>query len=191
MKRVFSFIVSIIFTFSSYAGTRIVKGTLDPIAEYKRIPVVTNWTKAVYEKKGTIDNFLDLEYRDPDWDAKSLAHFIQPINKEIGKYGVRLVMDKAKADCPLYFEIITHEIDDEGDIKGYIHLRREGWDGSICVIQFSSDEADDDDQIAFADQFDSIGESLGATIRKALKTLYKSKNTQKRNSEKINYHINQ
>lgn len=175
---VFTILVTL-FALSAFGRTRIVEGTLDPIAEYKSIPVLTNWEKAVYEKKGTIDSFLELNYRDPDWDVKSLAHFIQPINKEIGKYGVKLVSGAKKTDCPLYFEIVTKEIDDEGDIKGFIYLKREGVSSSICVIQFSSDEADDDDEVAFADQFESIGESFSGVIKQALKRVYSARPAKK------------
>ena len=67
------------------------------------------------------------------------------------------------------FEMVVETISKGGDIKGEIQLKKKGQDEPVAVMTFTSDDADDDDKIAFRDQFKSIGESLGKLIVKQIK----------------------
>lgn len=174
-KIILTILFAIVSCFPIAAGTKIVSGSLSAISEAEYIPVIANWSKAVYERKGRLVDFLDRSYRDPEWESKSLGHFFQAVNKETGKYGLRLVHEKECSDYKLWFEIHTYKIDDEGDIKGEILLKSNDSLSPLAIISFSSDEADDDDEIAFADQFESIGESLAGKLKSVLKKSYSAR----------------
>ncbi len=59
-----------------------------------------------------------------------------------------------------------------GDIEGKIYLINKNGQ-TTCVMTFKSDDSDDDDSIAFRDQFSNIGDNLGKLLKKHLKQLQK------------------
>lgn len=176
MKKVIICILIIFTFFPVFADTKLRTGSLNVIAELKQIPVFLNWSGTVYGKRGDLYNFLDKAKRSKDWEEESLFYFLREVNQRVGEYGLKLVSGKYEPDVSLslYFEIITGHISTEGKIKGEILLKRRGSESAVAVISFESDEEDDDDEIAFKDQFESVGESFGILLKKSLRRLLKN-----------------
>lgn len=167
-KLLFSILIAIL-SIPAFAGTKLVTGSLADLKEAKSVPFIVNWDGAVYSKAGTLADFLDKAVRNNDWEEGSLSYLFQKVNSRTGEYGVRLVDKDTQNDSKYYFEMVVETISKGGDIKGEIQLKKKGQDEPVAVMTFTSDDADDDDKIAFRDQFKSIGESLGKLIVKQIK----------------------
>lgn len=169
MKKLLFSILIVIWAIPAFAGTKLVTGSLADLKGQKSVPFMVNWDGAVYSKSGTLVDFLDKAVRNNDWEESSLSYLFQKVNSRTGEYGIRLVDKDAKTDSEYYFEMVVENISKGGDIKGEIQLKKKGQDEPVAVMTFTSDDADDDDKIAFRDQFKSIGESLGKIIVKQIK----------------------
>lgn len=169
MKKLLFSILIVILAIPAFAGTKLVTGSLADLKGQKNVPFIVNWDGAVYSKAGTLVDFLDKAVRNNDWEEGSLSYLFQKVNSRTGEYGIRLVDKDAKTDSEYYFEMVVENISKGGDIKGEIQLKKKGQDEPVAVMTFTSDDADDDDKIAFRDQFKSIGESLGKIIVKQIK----------------------
>ena len=167
-KLLFSILIAIL-AIPAFAGTKLVTGSLADLKGAKSVPFIVNWDGAVYSKAGTLADFLDKAVRNNDWEEGSLSYLFQKVNSRTGEYGVRLVDKDTQNDSKYYFEMVVETISKGGDIKGGIKLKKKGQDEPVAVMTFTSDDADDDDKIAFRDQFKSIGESLGKLIVKQIK----------------------
>lgn len=169
MKKILLMAMLAVFSFPAFAKIKIVFGTIDQLKGEKNIPVILNWKEAVYAKGGSLDDFLLKAIRNDDWESESLSYFISEVNEKVGEYGVRVVAPE-KADNTKYrIEIVTQTISKEGDITGEILILPADGDDPIASISFSSDESDDNDKIAFRDQFQSIGENFGKLLEKEIK----------------------
>lgn len=169
MKKLLFSILIAIMAIPAFAGTKLVTGSLADLKGQKSVPFIVNWDGAVYSKAGTLVDFLDKAVRNNDWEEGSLSYLFQKVNSRTGEYGIRLVDKDAKTDSEYFFEMVVENISKGGDIKGEIQLKKKGQDEPVAVMTFTSDDADDDDKIAFRDQFKSIGESLGKLIVKQIK----------------------
>lgn len=169
MKKLLFSILIAIMAIPAFAGTKLVTGSLADLKGQKSVPFIVNWGGAVYSKAGTLVDFLDKAVRNNDWEEGSLSYLFQKVNSRTGEYGIRLVDKDAKTDSEYFFEMVVENISKGGDIKGEIQLKKKGQDEPVAVMTFTSDDADDDDKIAFRDQFKSIGESLGKLIVKQIK----------------------
>lgn len=153
----------------SFAGTKLVFGTLDMLLGEKNIPVTLNWDKAVYAKFGNIDDFIAKAPRDENWESLSMNYFFQEVNEKTGEFGTRFT-SKEKGDNANYrVEIVPESISKGGDIKGEILVYSTTSKEPVATISFSSDESDDNDKIAFRDQLENIGENFGKLVKKSLK----------------------
>lgn len=169
MKKLLFSILIAIMAIPAFAGTKLVTGSLADLKGQKSVPFIVNWDGAVYSKAGNLVDFLDKAVRNNDWEEGSLSYLFQKVNSRTGEYGIRLVDKDAKTDSEYFFEMVVENISKGGDIKGEIQLKKKGQDEPVAVMTFTSDDADDDDKIAFRDQFKSIGESLGKLIVKQIK----------------------
>lgn len=163
--------ISMLMAISLIAGARVrlESGSLGCLAGSKTVGMTFNWDQAVYEKAGNLDDFLHLHHRENNWEEVSFREMVQEFNPETLGYGLRMVYMENATDAPYYFVMVTRRIDDEGDIEGRIALRNTATEEVEAVLSFSSDDADDNDEYVFRDQFESIGESLGKLVAKHLK----------------------
>ena len=169
MKKLLFSILIVMMAIPALAGTKLVTGSLSELKGAKSVPFIVNWDGAVYSKAGTLVDFLDKAVRNNDWEEGSLNYLFQKANSRTGEYGVRLVDKYTQTDSEYYFEMVVETISKGGDIKGEIHLKKKGQDEPVAIMTFASDDADDNDKIAFRDQFKTIGESLGKLIVKQIK----------------------
>lgn len=169
MKKVLLSLLIALMAIPAFAGIKILGGSFDGIKDQKIVPVVLNWDNAVYGKGGTLQNFLDKAVRDKDWEGESLYYLMQKVNSKTSEYGLRLVPISQAEDAEYYFEIEIDTISKGGDIQGFIYLRKKGTNHHLFTMSFKSDDSDDDDKIAFRDQFSSIGSNLAKILTKALK----------------------
>jgi len=167
-KLILSFLIAIL-ALPAFAGTKIVTGSLSDLKGARTVPFIVNWNNAVYSKTGTLVDFLDKAIRNNDWEAESLNYLFQKVNSRTGEYGIRIVDKDTQNDTEYYFEMVVETISKGGDIKGEIHLKKKGLDEPVAIMTFTSDDADDNDKIAFRDQFKTIGESLGKLIVRQIK----------------------
>lgn len=171
-KFIFSLLITVL-TMPIFAGTKLVTGSLEELKNAKQIPVVLNWDNAVYAKAGTLTNFLDKAVRNNDWEKGSISYLFQKLNSKTSEYGIRFVEPTAAPDAEYSIEIIVTNISKGGDLKGEILFKKKGEAEPLALMAFISDDADDDDKIAFRDQFKTIGESLSKLFVKQLKQAYK------------------
>jgi hypothetical protein len=173
MKKMFFTAWAVLMMSPIFAGTKLTSGDLSELAQMKKIPVVVNWEQSVYGKGGNVENFLATAPRDPEWEAKSMAPLYQEANEKTAPLGLIFVDSASAPDSKYVLEIIVYTISKGGDIKGEIVTKERGSNTPVSTIAFSSDESDDNDKIAFKDQFESIGESLGKLVSKQLKRVRK------------------
>lgn len=166
MKKIFLSLLLILLAIPAFAGTKLVQGTLYDLKGLKEIPISVSFENAVYGKAGNLSDFLDKATRDSDWETKSLNCLYQKADAQLGEYGVRLIGAEKPVKAPLYLLMKVNTISKGGDIKGEILLMQNGQEAPLAVIEFSSDDSDDDDAITFRDQFRSVGKSLGKLIVK-------------------------
>ena len=175
MKKLFFTILMAVLSFPSFAGTKLVFGSMDMLLGEKNIPVILNWDKAVYAKYGNIEDFIAKAPRDENWEALSMNYFLQEVNDKTLEFGTRFT-SKEKGDNTNYrVEIVPESITKGGDIKGEILVYSANNKEPIATISFSSDESDDNDKIAFKDQLENIGENFGKLLKKSLKQASKEK----------------
>lgn len=169
MKKLTLFVLTMILAFPIFAGTKLISGSFLEIRNERNIPVVLDWSDAVYGKSGNLDDFINKAKREVNWEEASLSYFIREFNKRTGEYGVSVAPVEEAADCPYVIYIKTSTISKSGDIRGTILLIKEGTSTPLGIVEFSSDERDDDDAIAFKDQLENIGENFGKLVQKELK----------------------
>ena len=173
MKKLF---ISLLLTLSflpAIAGTKLVSGDLGVLYGTKQVPVMLNWDNAIFGKNGTLDDFLSKAYRSETWESQSLGYFIKEVNKKITEYGTKVLSDNGENAGPYIIEITVNSISKGGDIKGYIYMKDIESNSNVATVEFSSDESDNDDEIAFRDQLENIGGNYGKMLEKALKKAYK------------------
>ncbi len=168
MKKLILSLLIAIMAIPAFAGTKLVTGSLADLKGGKTVPFIVNWDNAVYSKAGTLVDFLDKAVRNNDWERESLNYLIQKVNSRTGEYGVRLSDKDTNTDSEYYFEMEVATISKGGDITGEILLKKKGQEDPVAILSFKSDDADNNDKIAFRDQFKSIGQSLGKLIVKQL-----------------------
>lgn len=169
MKKFLIVAITLLFTLPIFAGTKLISGDLGVLYGSKEIPVVLNWDNAVFNKNGKLDDFLKKAYRSSSWESQSLEYFIKEVNKKIGKYGSHVVQETNTIDSNYIIVIEVKTITKGGDIKGNIWVRNISNSTEMANVEFSSDESDNDDEIAFRDQLENIGENFGKQLEKSLK----------------------
>lgn len=175
MKKIFFAVLIAVLAIPCFAGTKMVSGSVSELMGAKVVPVTINWKDAIYGKAGSLDDFLSTAQRNPDWEKASLEYFLTKMNASIVEYGVRVSDDQNEGDAKYELEIAVNSISKGGDIKGEIIVTKVGSIEPMAIIAFSSDDADNDDKIAFRDQFKSIGSSLGKLFVKEFKSAEKAK----------------
>lgn len=175
MKKIIFAILLAVLAIPCFAGTKMVSGSVSELIGAKVVPVTVNWKDAVYGKAGTLDDFLSTAQRNPDWEKASLEYFLTKMNSSIVEYGVRVSDNQREADAKYKIEIAVSSISKGGDIKGEIIVTKVDSSDPLAIVAFSSDDADNDDKIAFRDQFKSIGSSLGKLFVKEFKSAEKAK----------------
>lgn len=173
MKKILIAFLITIFTIPCFAGAKLIDGSLQSLAGEKTIPVYTIWEDAVYGKCGDINDFLALAERKDDWNAKSVSSFLKAANQSTLQYGTRFVTPDKVENAKYYIEIETLKIKEDGNILGNINVFENGTKNVIAVVNFSSDERDDDDEYGFRDQFESLGEKFGNIFVKEVKKVIK------------------
>ena len=169
MKKISLLILTSILAIPMFAGTKLISGSFLEMRNERNIPVYLDWSDAVYGKSGNLDDFINKATREANWEEASLAYFIKEFNKRAGEYGVS-VANPEEATATQYSIIVkTYVISKGGDIKGTILLMKEGEKNPLGIVEFSSDESDDDDKIAFRDQLENVGENFGKIVQKELK----------------------
>ena len=161
--------LSLFSVFSSIAGVKLESGSRACLAGSKRVGITYVWDQAVYCYGGNLDDFLHRARREANWEEVSFRDMAQEFNSETLKYGIRMVWMDHEADAPYYFVMVVRYIDENGDVEGKMALRCTANDNVEAVLRFSSDDADDNDEYVFRDQFESIGEALGKSVVKAMK----------------------
>ena len=169
MRKILLAVLAAFFAIPSFAGVKLVSGSVDALSGEKNIQVTLNWEKAVYDKWGTLTNFLDLAVRNKTWESASTGYFCQQATLKTAKLGLRFAESKEnEVTTNYYFEIVTTTINKDGSIAGELLLKKKGESEPIAVFSFKSDDEDKTDKITFRDQFSSIGKSLGKFIVKQL-----------------------
>lgn len=175
MKKIIFTLLMAILAAPCFAGTKMVTGSVSELIGAKVVPVSINWNDAIYGKAGTLEDFLSTAERNSDWEKASLGYFLTRMNESIVEYGVRVAEDQSDAESKYKLEIVVNTISKGGDINGEIVVSAIGSSDPIAIIAFSSDDADNNDKIAFRDQFKSIGKSLGKLFVKEFKAAEKAK----------------
>lgn len=174
MKKIILSLILSLIGIVSFAGTKLTSGTLEELAGLHRVAFIVEWGNAVYSKAGSLEDFLDKSVRDDDWENESLKYLFQKVNSRTGEYGLRLVGENDdNQNEEYYFEMEVASISKGGKIKGEIRLKNRMTNEAVATFVFSSDDDDDNDKIAFRDQFRTIGDSLGKQLLKVLKQLKK------------------
>lgn len=173
MKKIILLMLTMILALPMFAGTKLIFGSFLEMRNERNIPVYLDWSEAVYGKSGNLDDFINKAARDANWEEVSLAYFIKEFNKKAGEYGVSVTTPEESTATQYYIVIKTHMISKGGDIKGTILLMKEGQNNPLGIVEFSSDESDDDDKIAFRDQLQNVGENFGKIVQKELKKSFK------------------
>lgn len=164
MKKVIIFILGLITAFPIFAGTKLVSGNLSELIGAKAIPVYVNWNDAVYESVGNLADFLSTAIRDDDWEKVSLEYLLTRADAQTVEYGVRLTSPQDTTSYKYKMDIIVQTISKNGTIQGVINVTSVDCSNPVAVIEFKSDDADNNDKIAFRDQFKSLGKSLGKLL---------------------------
>lgn len=175
MKKFMFALLMVILAMPCFAGTKMVTGSVSELIGAKVVPVSINWHDAIYSKAGTLEDFLSTAERNSDWEKASLGYFLTRMNESIVEYGVRVSDSQSDTESKYKLEIVVNSISKGGDIKGEIVVSAIGSTDPIAIIAFSSDDADNNDKIAFRDQFKSIGKSLGKLFVKEFKDSEKAK----------------
>ena len=169
MRKTVLLILTLILAIPMFAGTKLISGSFLEMRNERNIPVVLDWSDAVYGKSGNLDDFINKATREANWEEASLAYFIKEFNKRTGEYGVSVTSIEEANSTQYTIFIKTNSISKGGDIKGTILLMKDGESMPLGIVEFSSDESDDDDKIAFRDQLENIGENFGKLVQKELK----------------------
>lgn len=164
MKRIITLAFGIIISIQLFAGTKLVSGDLTELIGAKAVPVYINWDNAIYEKYGDLADFLSTAIRDDDWEKISLEYLLTRADAQIVEYGVRLTSPQDTTNYRYRMDIIVQSISKNGTIQGTINITSVGCPNPIAIIEFKSDDADNNDKIAFRDQFKSLGKSLGKLL---------------------------
>lgn len=173
MRKIFLLIIMVFIATPIFAGTKLISGSFLEMRKEKNIPVILDWSVAIYGKNGTLDDFINKARRSSNWETASLSYFINEFNKRTGEYGVSITLPENNVECPYTLIIKTSSISKGGDIKGIIFLLKNDSSTPLGIAEFSSDESDDDDEIAFKDQLENIGENFGKLVQKELKKYMK------------------
>ena len=173
MRTLLTILLSTICFCISNAGVRLSSGDFSSLYGMRNIPVYLDWDKAKYSKAGTLDDFLIKATRSEEWEKESLDFFIKEVNNRIGEYGTNITFGSADTHLP-YIIIRVFSISVDGDIKGEIILAH--YNDVLATALFSSDTSDDDDEIAFKDQMENIGENFGKLLNKVFEKHYKKIN---------------
>lgn len=191
MKKTILLAFLALITLPVFGGVKMVFGSFAELARQRAIPVYLNWDSVVYGRMGNLDDFLAKSYRHVDWESRSLSYFLQAVNSKVGEYGVSLAPASAKletgnnapamnismpetsnsSDNNTKYRIViaTQTITKGGKIEGELQLYSENATTPVAVASFTSDDSDDNDQVAFRDQFRSIGKSFAKLLEKQLK----------------------
>lgn len=170
MKRIINLVVISIIAIEAFGGCKVVSGDVQALKNVGYIEVVCDWSNAVYNKTGTLQDFLWESGRSANWEEVCIKTFANESSSFTVDKGIRFVSQKDARNAEYILIIVTDSISSGGDIKGNIiitpHFPK--YNDQI-VISFSSDDADEDDKIVFGDQFESIGKSLGKLLLKKIK----------------------
>lgn len=169
MKRYIFLVLLFVATLTCYADVDLESGNLAAICHKGRIAVTSDWSKAVYRRSGTLEDFLHLRSRSKKWEEVSLRAFCREAGEFTAPYGVRFVVASEAENPKVSCKFIVLKISKGGDIEGIMELRDTESGDLLATLEFSSDEADDDEYTAFEEQFETIGESFGKVCRKVLK----------------------
>lgn len=164
MRRFTTFILGLILTIPLFAGTKLVSGNLSELIGARAIPVYVNWDSATYEKNGNLADFLSTAIRDDDWEKASLEYLLTRADAQTVEYGVRLTSPQDTTSYKYKMDVMVQSISKNGTIQGIINVVSVNCPNPIAVIEFKSDDADNNDKIAFRDQFKSLGKSLGKLL---------------------------
>lgn len=169
MKKLITLIFAIIIAFPIIAGTKLISGDLSKLPGAKAIPVFVNWDNAVYGNSGALADFLSTSIRDDNWEKVSLDYLLTRTNAQTVEYGVRLTSSQDTTSYKYKMEILVQSISKDGTIQGIINIISIDPSETIASIEFKSDDADNNDKIAFRDQFKSLGKSLGKLMTSQFK----------------------
>lgn len=175
MNRGILLLLAIICALPSFARIKLISGSFVEMRTERRVPVVLDWSDAVYGVAGNLEDFLNKAERSANWEELSLKYFIKEFNEDNGEYGVSLVFPADAPDAQYSIVIKTTSIAKNGAIKGSIYLIKSNSAIPLGVASFYSEWHDDDDKITFKDQFEDIGESFGNLVKKELKKAYKNR----------------
>lgn len=175
MRKIILGILFCVAMLPAVAGSKVVSGNFGVLLGVGNLPVMVNWNDAKYGYGGNLDHFLLKAPRLQDWERLSLMPFYTEVNKEITEFGAHVYPMSPDDEYQYYLVISVQKISTDGNISGFIFLNAADRSQPVAVAQFSSDEADDDDKIAFKDQFESIGESFGYLLFKQLRKEYKQR----------------
>lgn len=169
MRKFLLMILSVLVAVPAFCGTKLLTGDFSEILDVENIPVSIDWSNAVYKKGGTLDDFIKKAPRSKNWESESLAFFLREANERCAQYGTTLVEQSDANNAPYAIIIAVSKISGGGDIEGIIKLINVETNGELATVKFSSDESDDNDNIAFKDQLENVGENFGSILKKQLK----------------------
>lgn len=159
--------------FYAMADCRLISGNPAILLNSKyNVPVFLNWDNAVYNRSGSLQDFLWEEPRSPKWEELSLRAFLFNVNSKTSEYGVRFSSPVSVVECDFAITMFVHKIDRDGDIEGVIVIHDASGQNEYAAIRFKSDDADDDDYSGFTDQMESIGSSFGDLCKRSFRYLY-------------------
>lgn len=174
MKRTLLSFMLLVATVVAMADTKLISGSVEPLIGERNVPIAVRFDNAVYEKCGTVEDFLAKAPRRSDWNKASLSYMLYALNDKTGEYGTTFVGED-KASSKYYVVLEVNSIKKNGAIKGQILIKQLTNQKPLATFSFSSDDEDDDDEVAFRDQYQSIGKSFGKLLKSEFKSAKKNK----------------
>lgn len=150
------------------AQVKVKTGSLSVLDGEKQIGVSLDLTTTVYKKDEPLDAFLIIDNRAKDWEKLSLDCFVASFNKIAARVGLKSVSDSTAGKYNLV--IAPTNVRHNGSLKGIAYLKEVGSaDQPKIIMDFSTDDGDDDDEITFRDPLRELGESMAKLFVKQIK----------------------
>lgn len=171
MKKYLLLTFALVCSLACFASAKVKEGSLACLSGEKTISVCLDLTDTKYKKKRPLDEFLLKERRVDDWEKQSLDYFVTTFNQRSVRYGFKVAADSQEEKYILV--LASKNVNGNGSLEGEAYLKEKGSSETKAVIEFSSDDGDDDDEITFRDPLKELGETFAKIFVKEIKKAQK------------------
>ena len=167
-KIVLMFVFLVVSSLFCMAQVDVKTGSLSVLDGEKLIGVSLDLTTTVYKKDEPLKAFLIIDNRAKDWEKLSLDCFLSSFNKIAARVGLEAASDSTVGKYKLV--IAPTNVRRNGSLKGVAYLKEVGSDAqSKVIMEFSTNDGDDDDEITFRDPLRELGENMAKLFVKQIK----------------------